>query len=187
MKATRDNLFTDGARGSARNLTIRKRKSGQFVISARRGKSTKEPTPNAVANREKFKLGIIYGKAVLKDPEKKALYAAAAGPDMSAYTMAVRDAVTSPKVVSIDVSQYTGKPGEPIMVRALDDFSVASLKLAIHSAAGELLERGDAVRQDNENDWLYTTTTANEPIAGSKIAATAADLPNNTGSLEIVL
>ena len=31
------------------------------------------------------------------------------------------------------------------------------------------------------------TTTANEPLAGSKITATAADLPNNTGSLEIVL
>ena len=145
MKSTRDNLFTDGARGSARNFTITKRKSGQFVISARRGKSSVEPTPDQIEVRGKFKMGIIYGRKVMADPEKKALYAAGSGPDMSAYSTAVRDAVTPPRVVSINTSEYTGKPGEPILVRALDDFKVASLKVAIHSAAGELLEKGEAV------------------------------------------
>jgi hypothetical protein len=41
--------------------------------------------------------------------------------------------------------------------------------------------------QINTNDWLYAVTVANEPFTGSKITATATDLPGNKTSLTVTL
>ena len=89
MKATRDNLFTDGARGSTRNMTITKRQSGRFIISARRGPNTKGLSPDQQKTKNKFLRAVAYAKATLKDTEKAAIYTAAVRPDFTAYTLAV--------------------------------------------------------------------------------------------------
>ena len=52
---------------------------------------------------------------------------------------------------------------------------------------GELLEKGNAVQQNNGIDWTYTTTQANAVLAGSKINAMATDVPGNTGTREVTL
>ncbi len=41
--------------------------------------------------------------------------------------------------------------------------------------------------QINTVDWLYAVTVANETFAGSKITATATDLPVNKTSLIVAL
>jgi hypothetical protein len=57
----------------------------------------------------------------------------------------------------------------------------------IYSAAGALLEKGNAVQQGNGVDWIYTATQANNALAGSKIKAIATDVPGNEGTLELTL
>jgi hypothetical protein len=187
MKASGDNLFTDGARGSARNMTIRQRKSGKQIISRRRRASELPPTDKQKAVSERFTQSIIYAKSVLTNKERLALYQAAVRPDQSAYGLAVRDAYKAPKVHSISSTEYTGQAGEAIVVRATDDFKVISLRVFIYGVNGELLEKGDGVAIDNSLDWSYTTTQINASLAGTKIVATAMDLPGNTGSLEVTL
>ncbi len=120
MKVTRDNLFLEGNRGSARNMTIRKR-AGEFITSAKRGKSEKPPTAAMLEVQETFKFGTLYAKAVMLDASKKALYDAAKKPGQSAYTLAVRDSFVAPEIRSITAPEYTGAIGEKIRVRAIDD------------------------------------------------------------------
>ena len=187
MKASRKNLFTDGASGSARNMTITQRKSGKQIISSRRGASEKPLTEKQLAAKEKFMQAVTYAKSVMENPEKTALYQAAVQPDQSAYALAVRDASRPPKVNAINTVEYTGQIGESIIVRATDDFKVALLRVFIYNPDGELLEKGDGVPQENNLDWTYTITQANANLTGTKIMATATDLPGNTGSLEITL
>lgn len=186
MKVTRDNLFLEGNRGTARNMTIKKR-AGEFITSARRGKSLKPPTAAMMAVREKFKFGILYAKEVMKDVAKKALYDAVRTPNQSAYILAVRDSYQAPVIKSITAPEYTGAIGEKITVRAVDDFKVASVKVSVYNADGDLIERGDAVVQQNQVDWDYTTTVVNAPVIGTKIIAVATDMPNNTTTFEETL
>lgn len=187
MKASIDNLFTDKARGSARNMTIRQRKSGKQIISRRRGPSELPPTDKQKAVSERFMQSITYAKSVLANEEKLALYQAAVQPDQSAYGLAVRDAYKAPKVHSITKTEYTGQAGEVIVVRATDDFKVASVRVFIYSADGQLLEKGDGIAQENNLDWIYTITLNNTSLPGTKIVATATDLPGNEGTLEVTL
>ena len=77
-------------------------------------------------------------------------------------------------------------PDSTIVVRAIDDFRVNSVKVTIKNAAGVPVEEGDAV-QISGLDWLYTATEVNNQFAGSRITATAVDLPNNSATLETTL
>ena len=137
--------------------------------------------------KAKFKTSIVYGKSVMKDPALKAQYAAAAKKDESAYNVAVRDAFKAPEVQSVTTDLYTGQIGSTITVRAIDDFRVASVRVKITTAAGVVVEQGDAVLQANGLDWLYTATALNDAVAGSKIRASAKDLPANETVMEVVM
>jgi hypothetical protein len=64
---------------------------------------------------------------------------------------------------------------------------VTSVHICIHHANGHLIEQGDAIMQINTGDWLYPVAVANEPFAGSKIMATATDLPGNKTSVTVTL
>lgn len=185
MKATRDNLFTDGARGSTRNMTITKRQSGRFVISARRGPNTKGLSPAQQKTKNKFLRAVAYAKATLENTEKAAIYTAAVRPDFTAYTLALADMLRPPKVHEIDVSSYQGRIGDQIRVEATDDFKVMSVQVAIYTMDNELVEKGAAVLEGL--DWFYTATEDHIALGGSTIKATAKDIPGNEGSLQITL
>ncbi|MBL7737492.1 MAG: hypothetical protein JNL51_18680 [Chitinophagaceae bacterium] len=101
--------------------------------------------------------------------------------------MALRDAIKAPVVHSIDASGYAGLPGNKIVVRATDDFKVTRVKVSIRTAAGDLLEEGNAIMLPTGLDWAYTTTSILDQFSGAGIKATAFDLPLNEDSLEITL
>ncbi len=175
------------ASGSSKNMTFTRRKSGKVIIGRRRKPSDKPVSEDRLKIRVKFNRGIEYAKTAMDIPERKALYDTKVGFDQSAYILAVRDYYKAPTVDSIDASAYTGLAGETIRILATDDFKVIALKVSIRSAAGAVLESGNAVLHPNGVDWVYTATVANQPLAGSKIVATAYDLPDNSGTLEITL
>jgi hypothetical protein len=77
--------------------------------------------------------------------------------------------------------------GDVIVVHAMDDFKVNAVRIAIHNADGELIEEGAAVEDAGGLSWSYAVTQANANVAGSKITATAIDIPENEGSLEVTL
>jgi hypothetical protein len=185
--AKSDNLILKEASGSVgKMLTITKKKSGTIQLGKHRGASTTPPTDKQKEVQSKFKNAIVYGKAVMNDPDLKAMYQAAAKKDQSAYNLAVRDAFKAPEISSINTALYTGAIGSKITVRAIDDFKVASVRVKVTSAAGVVIEQGDAVLQNNGLDWLYTATVLNDVVQGGTIVASALDLPANETVLEVV-
>jgi len=79
--------------------------------------------------------------------------------------------------VKIYADNYHGRAGDYLTIDATDDFKVISVQICIHDVNGHLIEQGEAIMQINMGDWLYVVREANEPFAGSKITATASDLP----------
>ncbi len=188
MAKNSDNLFTEGFRGTVGgNMTFSRRRSGKVIVSKRRGPSSIPPTEGQLQARERFKVGSIYAKAVMADPENKKIYADATTGDQTAYNLALRDAIKAPVVHSIDASGYAGLPGNRIVVRATDDFKVTGVKVSLRTAAGDLLEEGNAVMLPTGLDWAYTATSILDQFSGAGIKATAFDLPLNEDSLEIIL
>lgn len=80
-----------------------------------------------------------------------------------------------------------GAVGNKIVVRAIDDFRIVSVRIEIYSENGTLLETGDAQENMNGLDWTYVAKMTNNQLAGSIIKAIARDVPDNAGSLELVL
>jgi hypothetical protein len=99
------------------------------------------------------------------------------------YSRAVEDFLSPPVIKIIDTSDYTTVISSQILIRAVDDFRVTGLQVEIYAANGTLLEKGNAVQLGNGLDWTYTATQANNPLTGSKIKATATDVPGNKGAL----
>jgi hypothetical protein len=108
-------------------------------------------------------------------------------PRQNLFSRALEDFMSAPVVNSISTNAYTGVAGSTIAVRAVDDFRVTGVQVEIFAASGTLLEKGNAVLQNNGLDWTYTATQANAALTGSKINAIATDVPGNTGTLAITL
>lgn len=170
-----------------KELTITKRKSGKIQIGKHRKKSSVPATEKQLEIQRRFKNSSIYARAAMKNPDVKAEYQAAAKDDQSAYNLALRDAFKAPEITLVNTAEYTGAIGSKITVRAFDDFRVASVKVKIANAAGEVLEQGDALLQDNALDWIYTATVLNDVLLGSVITVSAKDLPANEAVKEVVV
>ncbi|WPQ63396.1 hypothetical protein SIO70_00780 [Chitinophaga sancti] len=186
--AKSENIILKEASGSVgKMLTITKKRSGTTLLGKHRGASKVPPTEKQQEVQSRFKMAIVYAKAVMQDPDLKGQYEAAAKKDQSAYNLAVRDAYKAPEISSITTHLYTGAIGSKITVRAIDDFKVASVRVKITTAAGVVIEQGDAVLQGNGLDWVYTATALNDELQGSIIAASALDLPANETVLEVMM
>jgi len=150
-----------------------------MVLAQAPGKRQAEATASQKAHQQKFQQAIIYGKSQMADAEAKAEYAAKAGDTRSAFNVAVADFFNAPQIDEIDLKGYSGATGEIIRVGVTDDFKVKQVQVSIVNSDGSLVEQGDAVKQGNEIDWIYTTTIGNPDLAGDKILVKASDKPGN--------
>ncbi|HET9055029.1 MAG TPA: hypothetical protein VFM90_12690 [Cyclobacteriaceae bacterium] len=168
----------------------------QFVYRTRGNKTTmaKMPTygkdrvttPKQEQIRDLFASAAMYAESAMSSVELQPQYDKKSSKYRSARNIAFRDFLKAPRVISIDVENYTGTPDSAIAVTAKDDFRVARVTVSIYTEAGVLVEQGDAVQHPiNRSKWIYTATAANTPVAGSRILAMAFDLPENRGELEI--
>ena len=137
----------------------------------------------------RFRLASRYAKAITtsQDRSKADAYALVLKSRQNVYSRAVEDFLSLPEVLSIDTRKYTGRIGDRIVIRAIDDYRVTGVLVEITSANGTLLESGNAVQDENGIDWNYPATQANGLLSGSKIRAIATDVPRNEGTLEITL
>lgn len=186
MGFVKDNYVTSGASGNVGDLWSFRQRAGKTILAKQRGASSKPPTADGLAIQSRFKTSVNYALNAMKNPATKAAYAAAAPRGVSAFNMALGDAASSPVVSKIDSTNYHGAVGDTLVIDATDNFKVTAVVVTIDSAAGALIEAGNAVLDENKN-WIYTATAANAAIAGSKITAVASDLPGNTGTLSVTL
>ncbi|SHN44018.1 hypothetical protein [Chitinophaga sp. CF418] len=178
MAFIKQNKMMEGTSGTIGNVTFSVRKD-KTVSGPRRGPSTKPPTENQVAVQLKFERSLAYAQEAMSDPVKKLLYEKAATGGQTAYNAAFRDAARPPRILEIDTKKYQGLVGNVIRILVKDVVRVESVKVTILSAAGAELEQGDAV-PGTGNFWNYTVTAANAALPGTRVVATAMDLPGNT-------
>jgi hypothetical protein len=189
MANSNDSVITGKLRGTLGKELVFRDWEGKTVVAKAPKKRTGDGTPAQAEAQDKFLLASIYAKAIVKGQDQgiKDAYTAALRPRQNLYSRAMEDFLTPPVVRIIDTSNYTGVIGSPIQIRAVDDFRITGVQVEISSANGTLLEKGNAVQQTNGLDWTYTVTQVNNPLTGSKIKATATDVPGNKGALEVTL
>jgi hypothetical protein len=186
MKQER-NVIMHGASGGFMDQIVFRNRAGKTVLCAPPLlDKDRKPTADQLAIQEEFKEAVSYASGAIKDLGTKAAYAAKAEPGQSAYNVAFADFFNEPEVNSINKDNYLGGIGNTLTIKAKDDFKVTEVKVVITGADGSVIEQEAAVLQDN-GEWLYTTTQANATLAGTKITATATDLPGHTGSLTVTL
>ena len=123
----------------------------------------------------RFREAALYAKSAIG---KEAIYTVmAAGTARTAYNVAISDWFHPPEIEMIDLSGWTGCPGESIRIRALDDVMVRRVTVMIADGEDRVIEQGAAVQEEDDSWWVYTTT---EAAPGSpKVIALAEDLPGN--------
>jgi hypothetical protein len=178
MAKVRLNPVMEQFRGKVGDLVF-KRFADEVIVTRNPDREGLIPTPGQLAHRERFRLAALYGKAVFAEPSKKAIYEEAAkAKGIPVFSLTVADFFNAPVVDEIDLSGYTGKAGEPIGIRAHDDFEVNGVAVAIRNLEGMVLEQGAAAKQSN-GVWRYVTTSTLPIEHAVSIEVTASDRPGN--------
>jgi hypothetical protein len=176
-----------GTRGMFGNQVVFKiRKGKQFVSAPPNFNENRKPTPNQRAAQERFKRASEYATEAIQDESTKKAYQKVAGKRQTAQNMAFRDAYNPPEIFSIISQGYTGVPGNIIVVHAVDDFKVTRVNVSIYSSNNVLIETGEASTNKHGMLWVYSTSVANENVAGCVIKVSAYDVPENESKMEVV-
>jgi hypothetical protein len=179
------NSIMKGASGALGDELVFRQRAGKTVISLPAVLGPDDPTDEQLGIRERFRNAIRYAKMVLADPALKEMYQARVTPGVSAYNLAFADHFKSPVITGIDLSNYSGSPGNTIRIGATDDFKVEAVQVSIFNAAGTVVEEGAAVVSPETGDvWIYTATAANATLAGGKVTVKASDRPGNVTTQE---
>lgn len=186
MAKSVNNIITHGLSGKVGDLLVFSQRNGKTIVS-------KVPTKKIELSEKqkkqvsKFQEAVIYAKTALKDPITKEMYELEAKKEqgVSGYNVAVADLMNAPKIEEINLSNYTGKKGEIIKIKATDDFKVEAVSVAIYNGDGSLVEEGNAVEEGLY--WVYTAKENNTELAGDKIVVRATDIPDNLTEKEQLL
>ncbi|MEO5977946.1 MAG: hypothetical protein ABIS36_07340 [Chryseolinea sp.] len=179
-KADNQSLM-EGIRGKVGRKAVFRRSYGETIVSVLPSKFIVTDEAQ-LARREKFREAIQYGKLQMAKPETKDLYKTGiTDRKRSAYLVATSDFMKIPKITQFNTTAYTGAVGDQILIKATDDFKVTQVSVIIVSPTGQEIERGQATLSDT-GVWVYVSTAVNATPIGSKVTATAIDLPGNLGT-----
>ena len=143
-------------------------KVGQIVIRFSKGEYvittppvfTKPPSEKQLEQREKFKEAVEYAQEATKVSPTKEIYEEIAERKKK-YPMnvAVADFFHVPEIEDVDISEYHGKTGDLIRVKARDDVKVSRVAVLISDQDGNEVERGDAKAvKGSALNWVYSAT-----------------------------
>jgi hypothetical protein len=154
------NPTVDGYRGSIGRLVFKKYK-GRTIV-ARKPVLTKEPTPGQLAQRENFKEAVAFAKSVKADPALLEFYEPIAlQKDIYVYALAIGDFLKRPEIKPLNLTNYKGRVGDTIAIRAVDDLGLADLDVNIVAQDGTPIEQGKAVETGTgSGKWTYTATAS---------------------------
>jgi hypothetical protein len=173
------NPVLESIQGKVGDLVFKRWNSEEIVTKVPK-RAGIEPTADQVAQQERFRLAVLYGKAVVADPQQKVIYDdAAARKGEPAFALAVGDFLNAPAVHEIDLSGYSGKSGEMIRIRASDDVEVKGVAVVIRDPQGAVIEQGNATWTTTGANWSYVTTTNLVQGQSVSIEVTATDRPGH--------
>lgn len=182
-----ENDLLEGSSGRFGKRLIYGQRGHKTIIARRPAKKRNPKTPRQVEVRNLFSEAVLYARAVIADEVKKALYQTKVKGNQSAFNLALSDFCKAPEIRKYSVTEYTGQIGDKINIRAFDDFKVESVNLLIKDSTDSTIEEGPALLSANGADWIYTASTANPVLAGTKLIISVADIPGNITTQEVVL
>ena len=152
------NETIDGYRGAIGNLVFKKYK-GRIIV-CRKPKFTQPPSPKQIEDRAHFAEAVAYARAVKADPVARAFYEPIAKErDTCVYWLAIKDFLCAPSLLPLDLSEYEGKVGDKITIRAVDLNGLAHVDERIFAQDGTPIEQGTAVENGVRSGiWIYTAT-----------------------------
>lgn len=186
MAIQKGNYAMVGLKGNIGGLLVYKRVRGKLVV-AKMPEFTKPASDKQKAHRNRFKEAGVYAKT-LKEGNSE-LYEKyeqiAKSRNLTTRNLILQDFLTAPRIEHINTSHYDGTVGSTISIEATDTVEVKSVTVKILKANDTLVEEGKAVKL--EGRWTYTVSTANTPVANSKVVVTAEDLPGNITEREAIV
>lgn len=156
------------------------RRDGKLVLSKFK-KRRKSKSPKRKETNDKLRDANRWAKRILAQPEMKALYEKGINAKKtSAHTVAVADYLNAPNIEYVKLGDYKGACGDPIRIKATDDFQVVSVEVKITDGKGELLEEGKAERYSRKHFmWVYKAAETNAHLTNTTIRVIAKDRPGN--------
>ncbi len=176
------NIVTQGLSGMLGDqIVFSQRRKGQTFVSVAPQSPSGPASAAQVAHRKRFQQTTFYARNAAQDPATKALYAEKAKEDeVSVFNVVVADFMKAPDIQSVDLTDYTGRIGDPIRIVVEDDFAVERVQVRIENGDGTLVEEGDAAPQANSSEWVYVARANNASLVGDKLTVTVNDHPGNT-------
>jgi hypothetical protein len=187
MAKSKRNIVTHGLSGKLGDMLVFRQVGGETIVSSV-AEPSKKVSEKQIEHRKKFKHAVVYAKTAIDSPETKEIYeVVAAKKGKRAFVVAVADFFNAPEIEHINVSGYTGQPGDVIIIEVSDDVLVTSVHVSIINADGTVVEEGEAVAETALGYvWKYTATQVNESLEGDKITVSVSDLPHNVVTEEII-
>jgi len=185
MAKVRLNPILERIRGSVGDLVFKRYGDG-VVVARKPDMEGREQTPAQLAQRERFRQAALFGKMVMADPDTKLVYDEVAQQrGKPVFSLTIADFYNAPNVDEIDVSAYTGQVGDPIVIRASDDFDVVGVAVTLTDTEGNLIEEGDATESaPGSGSFTYAATAAVASGTTVRIAVSATDRPGGEGQGE---
>ena len=161
-----------------------KSREGQDIVAAKPD-SVKQPnTPAQQEQKELFRKGVLYAKAVLADPVAVLPYEAKAKQlHKPVFALAVGDYLNPPVVDEVNVTGYHKHVGDAILIRAHDDIAVTGVTVSIVDNTQTAVESGAATYDAVSGTWKYVATKDASAKTSLTVTATALDLPGHAGTL----
>jgi hypothetical protein len=187
MAKLKGNMIMFGATGGLGGGFYVKQLNGETIVCKMPRKRPGPGTPAQEVARQRMAEADLYAKHVLSDPATALPYLRKASAKYNAHNLAVRDFFRKPRVTGILMGEYSGSPGNKIVINTKDDFMVTRVWVSIYDGNDILLEEGWASSYLEGVRWNYFATKENASYKGSRIVAVAYDLPGNSTSLEAIV
>lgn len=180
MAIVSNNLALQGLSGMFGRKMVFRQVFGRTIVAVAPAPPAGPGSAGQQKCRNGFRDASRYAKAILLNPEYKALYASIAKPrHLTAYNAAVSDYLTPPQIHGIDASGYRGHTGDAIRIYATDNVKVTAVEVSITAPDGTRIEAGSALLQPGQAYWQYQATAHRAGLPGTRITVTASDLPGN--------
>ncbi|ULQ52148.1 hypothetical protein [Flavihumibacter fluvii] len=137
-----------------------------------------------IKHNQKPKRCLLYARAAARDPVTRKYYKALAKRRQTAFNAAFIDAYYPPRIIGVVLDYFSGRMGDPIIIRATDCFKVKEVQFEIYSSGGSLIEKGICCRQKNQKDFIYTVQKELFRLPGLRLKAIAIDIPMNKTCVE---
>jgi len=171
------NILTSGLSGTIGNLNFCNR-LGTPIVRQARTKDKSKFTAEQIALQLKFERASYFATKAVADPDLKIYYQSLATGAQNARNMALKDAMSAPKIHEIDFESYNGHPGDKITIRARNFFRVYEVYVKIFNESGTLIEEGYAKEDRTPTVWIYRSTKELD-TRSAKVEVSAENIPGN--------